>query len=161
VYAAAQLDKVWLADVHFVENPDYVPNSDIRYFVNSTVEVEDFHRWDEEDETHAIASLAASIVWNIEGTDDQPGELPFTLEVVVRGRFVWQGVSIDQDLAESWISYNATHLLWPYLRGYVTAITAWSALPSLTIYTVMVPEEPDFGSEENAVPERESGRTSD
>jgi preprotein translocase subunit SecB len=150
VLASPELPNVWLASLRFEENLDFdrgARSAPLDYRINSDITVDDLHRAGEDDETHAVATMSASIDWSEEG--------PFTVEANIRGLFVWDNSTIDEDLARSWVEYNATHLFWPYLRSYVTTITALSSFPSLTIYTVSVPESPDFESEENVLSEHE------
>jgi preprotein translocase subunit SecB len=115
--------------------------------VDFDTEVEDFHRHEEDEESHAIVGLRARIDWGTEEEPDRSG--PFDLEITVRGIFIWPSLTLEEDVAQAWIDHNATHLLWPYLRTFITTITALSRLPALTIYTMTVPESPDFESEEN------------
>jgi len=69
---------------------------------------------------------------------------PFDLALDVHGIFVWNQEMFppDEALAKGWLEYNGMYLLWPYLRSYVTMITAATHFPALTIYTMNVPQPP-------------------
>jgi hypothetical protein len=153
VLAPAQLEEVWLASVLFKEDMDFSwgDRPGLRYEVDADTTIDDFHLNDDGTETHAIACLHASLTWFDEERDDSPTTGPFDLNVDVRGLFVWDSTALEESAAHAWLDYNATNLLWPYLRGYVAAITAHSRLPKLTIYTMSVPESPDFEESEDSV----------
>lgn len=155
--APAQLVQAWLASVTFAENREYLESTDrskVSYEVESSSEIEDLARFESEDETWAWVRLDARIVWHAEGEEGQGegGEkpaTPFDLDMTLRGAFMWGSATVDERVAHAWLEYNASYLLWPYLRSYVATITGMGILPALTIYTMSVPEAPDFDSEED------------
>jgi preprotein translocase subunit SecB len=132
-----QLTDAFLGGVTFVRDFDFDLQSDgpgLQYHVD----VEPHARQAERDDHDVwIADLDASVRW----THDEKAEFraPFALQLKVVGVFDWYGAGYDDEAISNWITYNAEHLLWPYLRSYIQQITAASDIPPLTIFTIGVP----------------------
>ena len=59
--------------------------------------------------------------------------------VEVVGTFEWSHPEATDEDILGWIEFNTGHLLWPYLRSYVSMITGASGLPVLTLFSISVP----------------------
>jgi hypothetical protein len=165
VLAPAQLEGVWLHSVRFAENENFDESerSGLFYFVNAKVTHDPFEHDEEHDQTWAVARLHATIEWRREDEYEQRYErpIPFELELVVGGAFAWPSSSIDKRVGNAWLEFNARYLLWPYLRSYAASVTSMSRLPPLTIYTLSVPEPPDFESDEDVRVSEEAQQTTE
>ena len=104
---------------------------------------------------HAYAHLHVEFNLHVEGEDPDP---PFELSLVVTGMFGGFAPDLPDEEIEGWLSFNAEHLLWPYLRAYVGQITIAAGLPPLTLYTISIPH-PHLGhsDEPPAALEQEAG----
>jgi hypothetical protein len=153
VIIPAQLRNAWLARVRYKENPDFDPaDLPLTYGLNHTTTVEslDFAVEDESDEVGTSATVRFDLAVEWYHGDEPADSVPFNLAVSLRSLFVWTQPT-EKQVAERWLNYNASYLLWPYARSYIAAITSWTHLQTpLTIYTQEVPELPDFESEEDA-----------
>lgn len=128
-----QLAEASLTEIKFRLNPDFVWERDAdgaRYSIDSHVEAAVA-----DDRAHGAARLRASFTFH----NDDDHDVPFDLELEVTGQFVGFQPDLPDEEIEGWLTFNAQHLLWPYLRSYVSQITGNSGLPSLTIYTIHVP----------------------
>jgi preprotein translocase subunit SecB len=146
LFPPGQLQSVYLSAVSFEENPDFDFDEgaeQVRYRIDSTCAIYDVHRAEALDETHANAHVSAEVVWL---RDDEPvdTDTPFSLSLTLTACFSWPDITVDEDTARKWLDYNALYLLWPYLRMHIAEITGMSRMPKLTIYTMNVPESPDF-----------------
>jgi preprotein translocase subunit SecB len=149
--ARGQLTDVYLVGLEFRRNPDFdfeSDASDAKYHVetDTTASVSDDH-------TFGRTEVTASIHWAT--VDEQPVEYPFDLHITLVGDFEWRAPDMPADEIESWLAFNAEHLLWPYLRAYVAQITGMSDLPPLTLYT-RTPPRPRLGRTDTE-PERAPG----
>lgn len=124
---SGQLSAAWLSDVEFRYNPDFELQGGIPYDLDvqpeTTVGPEG---------SRAVVHVA--ILW--EGVDET--KHPFELKIAVAGHFDWAS-DIDDDYKEGWTRFNGVYLLWPYLRAYVTSITAQSIGEPLVLPTLAVP----------------------
>jgi preprotein translocase subunit SecB len=159
----ATLVGAWLAHVRFEDNREFpsAEQGDVSYTVDSEVDVQDFHRDETNNETHAYMLLQASIAWYRDDDLLERESGPFVLALGVRGFFVWDSSIVSEEEARAWLTYNGRWILWPYLRTYMTSVTSISRLPPLTIYTLDVPESPDFESEEDVRVSGKGDKTSD
>jgi preprotein translocase subunit SecB len=141
----AQLEWVWLSRVNFNVNPEFERNDigKTTYYVEPDTDVALLNA-EESGARSAVVTLSATIEWEREGD----GPLPFEMQIDVGGHFRWNERAPDEQLARLWLDYNGMYLLWPYLRSYITTITAMAPVPPLTIYTMNVPEPPDVESDE-------------
>jgi preprotein translocase subunit SecB len=64
---------------------------------------------------------------------------PFNLTVAVQGDFDVSAGPREPDEIEELLRFTGRYLLWPYVRSYVSAVTALSSHPPLTLFTLQVP----------------------
>jgi preprotein translocase subunit SecB len=127
-----QLVDVILRDVTFRRNLDWAwPEEGISYTVDSRTHGEVLGNRE-----HARAHLEVGLDFH---SEPEQSVQPFRLELVVTGVFEWSAPELSDEEIEGWISFNGEHLLWPYVRAFVSQITAASGLPTLTLYTIAVP----------------------
>lgn len=139
----AQLNDVRLARVEFEANPEFensdAPNASYVVKANTTISEPEVG---DDGEMWAVAAADVTIEWS--RVDGGEGPLPFELDLRAVGVFSWEPATRPDDdrIARLWLDYNAQYLMWPYLRTFITTITAMSHLPPLTIYTMNVPRPP-------------------
>lgn len=127
-----QLAEVILRDVSFRRNLDWEwPGEGISYAIDTRTEGVVLGNRD-----RCHAHLHVRIDFQREG---EKIEAPFELKMVITGVFDWLAPELPDEEIEGWLSFNAEHLLWPYLRAFVSQITAAAGLPILTLYTISVP----------------------
>jgi preprotein translocase subunit SecB len=140
--AAGQLEHCWVSKINFVENEHFTPSEEsVRYNVDHSSR-SDFN----EKADSALLHLDVAIKWT---HSDDAGDFtpPFVLDLTVTGLFEWRESMHDPALREAWLEWNGVYLLWPYLRACVAQITTISSLPTLTIYTLRVPDPPPSATE--------------
>jgi preprotein translocase subunit SecB len=140
--AAGQLSNCWLSRLAFVENESVnVEGNAATYSVAYTHEIEiDEVAPEDGEQSWALLRLNAEIEWR--HPEEAEFERPFELSLTINGVFSWDPGVANRELVEAWLEWNGVYLLWPYLRSYITMITAASGLPALTIYTMRVPDPP-------------------
>lgn len=157
--APAQLEFVWLSGVRFQADPNFdrsdAPNW--KYVVASETSCDEMFEGETPGDEPSndgvmwtIVILTAKIEWSRvdELQEDDSQAKPFELELEVAGAFFWRdGTGPDDKMARLWVEYNAQYLLWPYLRQHVSTITMMSNVPTLTIYTMNVPDRPNMDEE--------------
>ena len=115
----------------------------LTYEVVPAVEIGDLE-YQEDGALQANVALTAKI----EFSRAEPGPVPFNLEIKLDGCFCWDTKDVPTEpLARGWLEYNGMYLMWPFLRAYVSTITAFSKHPKLMIYTMNVPKPPVIKSE--------------
>lgn len=129
-----QLESVDLRAIRFDRNGSFDPASgEFAYGVTTTITA-----FVDEERRRCVAQLDAKIEWEAED-GEAVAEPPFALEVSLEGQFAWHFPEADPADIQAWVRFNSEHLLWPYLRMHVQAITAAAGLPPLTIFTLMIP----------------------
>lgn len=148
-----QLDEAFLSEINFSRNLDFNwgDAEGITYTIDSHVDAEV-----SDNREQGVARLYANFTFHYEGEEREP---PFNLATTVTGRFVGFPPGLPDEEIEGWLTFNAQHMLWPYLRTYVSQITANSGLPALTIYTIGVPR-PHLGQPDDP-PARERADVAD
>jgi preprotein translocase subunit SecB len=146
----AQLQDVWVERIRFEEDAtfDRADTANVSYFVEPKVEIGELRDGDDGSLSSAVR-LSAEV--RFARDDEIEGALPFELDISVVGSFEWSGETkpADAKLAPAWLDYNAMYLLWPYLRAHIATVTSASRLPTLTIYTMNVPNPPVIPSEDD------------
>lgn len=143
----AQLEDVWLQRVRFEANPSYDGvGLGVTYSVEPEVDLGELVTNDEDGSVSAVVRLRAAVKFS--RAEEDPGELPFEMEIEIHGRFRWEAPPTRIVLASAWLEYNGMYLLWPYLRSHIATVTGMSELPTLTIYTMNVPKPPVIPAEE-------------
>jgi hypothetical protein len=128
-----RLVEAFLDEAYFRRHGSYVfPDKGIAYSVDSDTKGEIL-----DDRRRAIIRLKAEIIWTSHEGETVDG--PFALQVTVGGLFDWEFPDRPDEDILGWLEFNSTHLLWPYLRAYVSSITASAGVPTLTIYTITAP----------------------
>jgi preprotein translocase subunit SecB len=124
---SGQLSAAWLSDVEFRYNADFEFKDGVAYDldVQPSTSVGP-------DGSKAVVHL--TILWEV----PEEMERPFDLQIAVSGHFDWEE-GIDDEYKEGWTQFNGVYLLWPYLRAYVTSITAQSIGEPLVLPTLAVP----------------------
>lgn len=145
----AQLVVTALGAVRFEPDEEF-PVEDIgnvSYTVEPGVELGDLQH-QEDGRVTAGMKVHVSVVFT--RLDESEGPTPFELELDVHGMFQWTAETFpaDERLARGWLQYNGMYLLWPYVRSYITGLTAQSWFPALMIGTMNVPTPPEIPADE-------------
>lgn len=141
---AGQLATVWLQAISFEENEEFDPDlHEVTYSLD--VDHETRLSTDPERLNRTFLEISLSVDW--EPTDAEGmSPAPFALKVVAQAFFDFPPPG-DQDQMRAWTDYNGVYLVWPYLRSWVSMVTALSILPAFTLPTLAVPraelKEPD------------------
>lgn len=138
--AHGQLTEVVLTEVNFRRNASFdISDTTVSYSLDTGIrtEISSAHG-------QGMAHLNAELGWH---AADERIDGPFELALVVTGIFEGFAQDLPDEEIDGWLSFNGEHLLWPYLRAYISQLTVASGLPQLTIYTVAVPR-PHFGVED-------------
>jgi preprotein translocase subunit SecB len=139
---SGQLRAAWLSAVAFKYNDELRLNEGLQYDLDIRPETT-------VDAAGSKATIHLAIVWD--GEDESLR--PFELEIAVSGYFAWEE-EIADDYKDGWTQFNGLYLLWPYLRSYVTSITAQSVGEPLILPTLAVPRpgpNPDWADHEVGV----------
>lgn len=133
-----RLIEVFLDEAHFDRHLGYTfpEEGTVTYTVDTGINAEL-----NDDRNLARVRLTAAIRWAHNG---ERVDGPFDLHLVIGAWFDWAFPDRQDEDIYGWLEFNSTHLLWPYLRNYVTTLTALSGLPPLTIYTISAPR-PNLG----------------
>lgn len=124
---SGQLTAAWLSDVEFRQNQDFEFEDALQYDL------------DVRPETSVGSEGSRAIVHlSIQWESQDPAMRPFELSIAVVGHFQWED-GVEDDYKEGWTRFNGLYLLWPYLRAYVTSITAQSVGDPLVLPTLAVP----------------------
>ncbi len=139
------LQDVFLAKVAFERNSAFeFSEKGLAYTIEtdtSTDLIGDDRRW-------VRADLVAKVAWQYPNeTEEIDG--PFELTLTVGAVFAWRRPEESDEDILGWVEFNAQHLLWPYLRSYISMISGASGAPPLTIYTIQAPN-PTIGENPGA-----------
>ncbi len=141
-FLPGRLVEAFLDEIHFRRHRDYTfPEGGIAYGVDSDTSAEIL-----DDRTCAFVRLKAEIHWTSHEGDTVDG--PFEMQITVGGLFNWRLPDRSDEDILGWLEFNTTHLLWPYLRTYVSSVTASAGVPPLTIFTITTPS-PNLGRTED------------
>jgi preprotein translocase subunit SecB len=147
VLTPAELEHAWLAEVSYSDNLDFdaedIPK--VRYEVEHATNVEQMETNEQDGSRWAVVRLDIELKWVAD--DDVEPLMPFVLRMAMRGGFTWTDGPIEEPLAQKWLEYNGTYLLWPYARSFIASLTAQGRLPALTLYTLDVPQPPELDDE--------------
>jgi hypothetical protein len=136
-----RLVEVFVDEINFRRHGDYVfPDTGIIYGIDADTKGEIL-----DDRTRALVRLTAEIIWTSHEGDTVDG--PFEMQITVEALFDWLFPDRPDEDILGWLEFNSTHLLWPYLRAYVSSVTALAGVPPLTIYTITAPS-PTLGRTE-------------
>jgi hypothetical protein len=128
-----QLLDVFIDEIYFRRHGGFAfPDTGIVYGIDAGTKGEIL-----DDRTRALVRLKAEIIWTSHEGDTVDG--PFEMQITVESLFNWQFPDRPDEDILGWLEFNSTHLLWPYLRTYVSSVTALAGLPPLTIYTITAP----------------------
>lgn len=146
---AGQLQSAWLDAVELEINPNFDPETVVRYHLSyeHSVTLAD----DVESVKTGVAAVQLDVNWR-DGNDEPltEGAQPFNLRLRVVGLFTWEREQVDREIFGAWLEWNGVYLLWPYIRSYVAMLTSMSPRPTLTIYTLRVPDPPSQNALEGA-----------
>jgi preprotein translocase subunit SecB len=140
--APGQLTEAYLRSVHFARHEDFEWEA-LRYTLDSETKAELAG-----DRQSVRVTLRAEIHWHRQD-DGEQSEGPFDLKLEVGGEYAWDRPDLTDEDIVGWVEFNSQHLLWPYLRSYVSLITTASGLPALTLYTITAPH-PTLGRADDA-----------
>lgn len=135
----AQLDGVWLAEVQFSESPDFDFDSAqgrVTYNLDWKIEAAPAQKYEDTDSWFTDVRFSVHVLW--ERHEGYDGPNPFDVSLAVRALFSWPTEPEDDRAARSWVEFNGIHILWPYVRNYVSTITGMGGTPPLILYTIAV-----------------------
>jgi preprotein translocase subunit SecB len=129
------LQDVFLAKVAFERKFAFqFPDKGLAYTIETGTSTE----FISDDRRSVRADLVAKVTWQYPNeTEEIDG--PFDLILTIGSVFAWQYPETSDEDILGWVEFNAQHLLWPYLRSYVSMISGASGAPPLTIYTIQAP----------------------
>lgn len=125
--------EAFLDELRFRRHREFTfPEKGIVYGVDASTNAELL-----DDRTLAFVRLEAEIEWTSHEGDTVDG--PFAMRITVGGILAWRYPDRSDEDIVGWLEFNTTHMLWPYLRTYISSVTASAGLPPLTIYTITAP----------------------
>ncbi|RKQ90459.1 preprotein translocase subunit SecB [Solirubrobacter pauli] len=125
------LDAV-LSEVHFRRNLDFDwDKGGVSYVLNTRTEAEV-----SDDRDHGRVHLHVDVNFQREEGQDED---PFEIKLVVTGMFAWLQPDLPDEEIRGWLSFNGEHLLWPYLRAFISQLTTAAGAAPLVIYTIGIP----------------------
>jgi preprotein translocase subunit SecB len=84
-------------------------------------------------EVKNLSENTATVVFSLSIYNNKPlEEVPFQIKVVSEGKFSWNS-TIEKDLLNNYLNFNAPSILLSYIRSVVSMITSYAGLSNFMI----------------------------